>query len=69
MSLKFNDDVKIKFVQLMKINTAHLKNISNYKKLYWLIATFFLLLKYILYVPSSEWHQSIKLQFNNNNSL
>ena len=25
MSLKFNDDVKIKFVQLMKINTAHLK--------------------------------------------
>ena len=43
MSLKFNDDVKIKFVQLMKINTAHLKNnISNYKKcIYRLIATFF----------------------------
>ena len=34
MALKFNDDVKIKFVQLMKINTAHLKNISNYKKVY-----------------------------------
>ena len=33
MSLKFNDDVKIKFVQLMKINFAHLKNnISDYEK-------------------------------------
>ena len=54
MSLKFNDDVKIKFVQLMKINTAHLKNnISNYKKcIYRLIATFFS--KSILYIPSSE---------------
>ena len=35
MALQFNDDVKIKLtIQLMKINTAHLKNISNYKKVY-----------------------------------